>query len=284
MSKITIKNEKLSACISTLGAQLLSLNDGKNEYMWQADENVWNFTAPVLFPICGRLNDDSYSFQGKEYKLPTHGFARFKEFTIESHGKNNACFLLKSDDDTMQVYPFEFEFRVMFEITEKKLNITYNVTNPSKEKLYFSFGGHEGYACAEGVDNYFIEFENDNYLTRHMLSDNFFCSQTEEITLDNGRLMLDYKEFEKCTYIFRNINSKSVILSDKNEKRKIKIGFDGYNTLALWTLPYRKYVCIEPWCGVPQSIDFNGDLTQKDGIIELLPEKTFSRTHYIEIL
>lgn len=106
----------------------------------------------------------------------------------------------------------------------------------------------------------------------------------KKLSLDNGRLMLDYKEFEKCTYVFRNINSKSLILSDKNEKRRIKIGFDGHSTLALWTLPYRKYVCIEPWCGTSQSIDFNGDLTQKDGIIELLPKKTFSRTHYIETL
>lgn len=284
MNTIIIGNDKLSVRISTLGAQLLSLNDGRNEYMWQADENVWNFTAPVLFPICGRLKDNRYTYRGKEYELPIHGFARFKEFTIESYNKNNACFLLNSDEETIKVYPFEFEFRVMFEITEKKLNITYHVTNPSKEKIYFSFGGHEGYSCAEGADNYFIKFENDNHLTRYMLNDGFFNSQTEELSLDNGRLMLDYKEFEKCTYVFRNINSKSLILSDKNEKRRIKIGIDGHSTLALWTLPYRKYVCIEPWCGTSQSIDFNGDLTQKDGIIELLPKKTFSRTHYIETL
>ena len=96
--------------------------------------------------------------------------------------------------------------------------------------------------------------------------------------------MVDYKEFEKCNYLFRDINSDSVIFSTKDDSRRIRIGFEGHNALAIWTVPERKYLCIEPWCGIPQSAEFDGDFKEKDGIICLEPKKTFERTHYVQIL
>ena len=148
--------------------------------------------------------------------------------------------------------------------------------------MYFSFGGHEGYACPEGAEDYVIEFENDTTLTRHMLKNGFFDGRTEEIELKNKELKLCYKEFEKCTYIFRDINSESVIF--KNSKRKIRIGFPMHDSLAIWTLPERKYVCIEPWCGISEKEGFSGDISEKDCIVELKPFQSFERTHFAEIL
>ncbi len=281
---ITLSNEKFTAKICSEGAQLLSFTDGKTEYMWQADENVWGFTAPVLFPICGGLHNGGYSYMGKEYKIPMHGFARFKEFDVEKRDDTSACFLLKSDEETRVQYPFDFEFRVVFELKENILNITYSVRNISDGKIYFSFGGHEGYACPEGVEEYIVKFENDSVLTRLMLKNGFFDGTTEEIVLKNGAMDLKYSEFEKCTYVFRNIGSKSVVLDHKNGTRKLRLGFPGHETLAIWTLPVRNYVCIEPWCGISESESFDGDITQKDGIIELEESGTFERTHYVEIL
>ena len=281
---INLTNGKFNAKINSMGAQLLSFNDGETEYMWQADEKVWGFTAPVLFPICGGMNDGGIVYNGKKYEMPQHGFARFKEFEVEKCTETRACFLLKSDEDTKQQYPFDFEFRVVFEIVENKLNITYSVINMTEGKMYFSFGGHEGYATPEGVEEYEIKFENDTTLTRLMLKNGFFDGNTEEIVLENNKMELKYSEFEKCTYIFRNINSESVVLEHKSGKRKVRIGFPGHETLAIWTLPVRNYVCIEPWCGISENESFNGDITQKDGIVELGQSETFERTHYIEAL
>ena len=281
---ISIINGKFTAKISSLGAQLLSFNDGKTEYMWQADENVWNFTAPVLFPICGRAHGGKITYGGREYELPQHGFARFKEFEIEKQTETRVCFLLLSDADTKAAYPFDFEFRVIFELVESKLNITYSVKNTTDSKMYFSFGGHEGYATPEGAEEYDIKFENDTVLTRLMLTDGYFDGKTEEIILDNGKMALKYSEFEKCTYIFRNIGSESVVLEHKNGKRRLRIGFPNHEALAIWTLPVRNYVCIEPWCGISEDESFDGDITKKDGIIELDESAVFERTHFVEIL
>ena len=281
---VTLKNGASSAKISSLGAQLLSFCSEKTEYMWQADKNVWGFTAPVLFPICGSLNKGRYVFDGKVYEMTPHGFARFKEFGIENLSGNKACFLLKSDKDTKKKYPFDFEFRVSFSLFKNRLDITYCAKNTGNGDMYFSFGGHEGYSCPEGADEYYVKFENDTSLTRHMLQDGFFNGKTEKINLTDNVLSLDYGEFEKCTYIFKNINSDSVIFGHKNGKRKIRVGFPSHTSLALWTLPERKYVCIEPWCGVSEKQDFDGDITKKDGIICIKPFQSFERTHFAEIL
>ncbi len=281
---VTLQNEKLTAKISSLGAQLLSLRSEKTEYMWQADKNVWGFTAPVLFPVCGSLNGRHYTFGKKRYEMPIHGFARFKEFEVENLTADKACFLLKSDSDTKKSYPFDFELRICFELSLNRLDITYCAKNTGNGKMYFSFGGHEGYSCPEGADEYFIKFENDSSLTRHMLENGFFNGKTEKINLINNTLFLDYKEFEKCTYIFKNINSQSVILGHKNGGRKVRIGFCNHTSLAVWTLPYRKYVCIEPWCGISEKQGFDGSLEKKDGIICIMPDEVFERTHFIEIL
>lgn len=281
---IEIKNKDLCAKIETLGAQLVSLKDEKEEYMWQRDENVWGYCSPVVFPICGGLNEGRYIFNNKEYSMMQHGFARFKEFEVEKHIEDEAVFLLKADSETKKIYPFDFEFRITFKLIGKKLDITYSVKNISNDKIYFSFGGHEGYACPEGADEYFIKFEGDARLTRHMLENGFFNGKCEEIPLEDGIFNIDYKEFEKCTYVFRNINSKSVIFSHKDGKRKLRIGIDGHNTLAIWTLPSRNYVCIEPWCGVSEVKGFNGDITKKDEIVKLDANDVFERCHFIEIL
>lgn len=277
-----LDNGIVSARISSLGAQLLSFKDNTTEYIWQRDENVWNFSAPVLFPICGALNNGSYTYNGIKYEMEQHGFARFKEFTLEKATPVKACYLLKSDEETKKNYPFDFEFRVVFELDQKRLNITYSVINLSDGNMYFSFGGHEGYDCPEGVEDYVIEFENDTTLTRHMHKIGFFDEKTEKMVLKGGELALRYKEFERCTYVFRDINSESVIL--KNNSRKIRVGFPKHNVLVIWTKPERKYVCIEPWCGVFEKEGFDGDITKKDCIVELKPFQCFERTHFAEIL
>ena len=72
---ITLSNTKISASINTIGAELIQLEKDNKNYIWTVDEAFWNKTSPILFPIVGRLKNDSYSINGKSYELPRHGFA-----------------------------------------------------------------------------------------------------------------------------------------------------------------------------------------------------------------
>ena len=62
---ITISNATFAAKIAKKGAELKSLvrlSDGK-EFMWGSDPAYWEDSAPMLFPICGRLNGNRYTFE-----------------------------------------------------------------------------------------------------------------------------------------------------------------------------------------------------------------------------
>ena len=97
---ITLKNEYITARFSTTGAELKSLISGDSEYVWEGRPEVWKGSCPLLFPICGGLKDDKYTYCGKEYTLLKHGYARNKEFEVESLNKDSIVFLHKSDSES----------------------------------------------------------------------------------------------------------------------------------------------------------------------------------------
>ena len=80
-----IENDYLRVGVKEYGCELTSVKSKMNgyEYLWQGDESVWYGQSPILFPIVGRLIDDKYSLNGKEYTLAKHGFARKTEWKLK---------------------------------------------------------------------------------------------------------------------------------------------------------------------------------------------------------
>ena len=77
------------------------------EYLWPAHD-PWKRTAPILFPIVGRLHDDTLFYNNRRYTMAQHGLARDKAFQIEHVSESAASFRLVSDQSTRLQYPFEF--------------------------------------------------------------------------------------------------------------------------------------------------------------------------------
>ena len=109
----TIQNDHLTVKVSALGAELMSIKtaDG-HEYLWQGDAKYWSGRAPIMFPICGRLFNGEYTYLGKTYTLPNHGFARKSVFTLKSASKSMVTLELVSNEETFSLYPFDFVFDV----------------------------------------------------------------------------------------------------------------------------------------------------------------------------
>jgi hypothetical protein len=142
-----LKNQNLTIKINPNGAELTSLfnNENQTEYIWNADPAFWGKSSPVLFPIVGSLKENSYCFEEQEYTLPRHGFARDSVFIVEKSDETHATFLLTYDENTLKVYPFKFEFRLIYSLENDTLNVTYFVRNIGENKLYFSVGGHPAF-------------------------------------------------------------------------------------------------------------------------------------------
>lgn len=87
--EIKLENDILEVTINSEGAELSSITGKETavQYLWDADEKYWKRSAPVLFPFVGSLNGKKYIYNGREYPMGQHGFARDMEFEIESQKK-----------------------------------------------------------------------------------------------------------------------------------------------------------------------------------------------------
>lgn len=279
---VEIKNDELTAKISLTGAELMSVknSDGK-EFMWEADKNVWANCSPILFPICGGLKEDRYELFGKEYHMNKHGFIKYAEFFVEDIAESSVTLKTCQTEETLRQYPFDFEFRVIFELEGKMLKTTYSVDNKTDKTMYFSVGSHEAYACSGGIENYTIEFEKPETLKAYILDGNLLENNFITITKDSDKLDLLYEYFAVDALVFKTFNSKKVSLVRRDGSTKINVEFPEADYLLFWTKPNGNYICIEPWSGIQDIVDSSFDFTEKEGILTLEPNKNFKTSHNI---
>lgn len=278
---VEITDGILTASISEKGAELKSLKKDGKELIWCADPAVWGNSCPVLFPLCGGLKEDKFIYEGSEYILGKHGFARGSIFKAEEVGKDSAVFLLASNADTLQSYPFEFELRVKFRLENGSLSTTYEVKNPGKKTMYFSVGAHEGYACPEGIEEYSVVFEQEEDFLSTELNGNLLEYKQTAACERSRTIDLKYDYFAVDALVFTGLKSRSAALKNNRTGSRIDLSFDGFDYFLLWTKPGAKYICLEPWCGIPDYIDSDYDITKKPGINALAAGEVFSRVHVI---
>ncbi len=281
---IIIKNEHATASFNTLGAELKSFNFNGVEYIWPGSEKSWKGSAPILFPICSGLKDDTYYLNGEKYVLQKHGYARFCEFEVEKQMDDSVVFLLRSDEKSKKVFPFDYELRIIYTLTENGLKVDYKVDNLSNDTMYFSIGAHEGYFCPEGIEEYDIVLPEKETLYTSVLDGNVLSEEKELVIENSDTLSLKYDYFKVDALVFKEIKARSVVLKHKNNNRAIKVNFDGFDYLLLWTIPKENYICIEPWCGITDSVNTNQDFATKEGIQKIEKNGTYSCTHSFEIL
>src|SRR6204780_5942092 len=108
MDRHELSNGTLSATVKSDGAELCSLRDASGEeVLWQALP-VWPRHAPVLFPIVGRLKDDTLRHNGRDYRLTQHGFARDHSFAWLNRTPTACRLGLHDDPKTRPISPFAF--------------------------------------------------------------------------------------------------------------------------------------------------------------------------------
>lgn len=278
-----IKNSFIKAQIKSFGAELNSLKkcDENFEYIWQANSKYWARHSPVLFPIVGRLKEDSYFYKNKKYSLSQHGFARDKEFEIVQNEANFIEFRLKSDEKSLEFYPFFFELNICYKLDKNSLIVSYKVKNKSDEKMYFSIGAHPAFNT-QVCD--FLEFENIKTTKRYFLDEKGLIYKNEDLNLENSKLCLDKDLFKDDALVFNDSNIKQITLKNIENKSRVKVKFDNFPYLGIWSKPNdAPFVCIEPWFGVADEENANQKIEDKKGILSLEKEEEFFCFYTIEV-
>ena len=159
---VYLQNEELKVQIKELGAEVQSVitKEGR-ECTWQGDPTFWKGRGPHLFPICGRLRDNKFLYNGKEYSLGSHGFAKLMEYKAEKLSDTSAVFTLTETEETLKNYPFAFEFKVIYTLKGRTIDVEYVVTNKNDYDMYFSVGGHESYMFDGKIADCCVEFDKN---------------------------------------------------------------------------------------------------------------------------
>ena len=280
--RFTIACGGMTAEISNIGAQIKSLKDANGkEYMWSGDPAFWPKTAPIMFPICGGLREDSYSYGGKEYHLDKHGFVLTREFACESHTESALTLVTEATPDTLAVYPFVFEFRVRFVLDGKSLTVNYITDNKDTKTMYYSTGAHEAYACPEGIEEYDVIFDKAESLRRTVLDGNLLEHKTEPVETDGNVLHMKYSHMDNDCLNFVTLESRGASLVKRATGKGIRVEFDDFEHFVLWTKKGAPYLCLEPWNGIPDRVDADRVLEHKEGILSLEPGCRQCFTHRI---
>ncbi len=287
MANVSIENKYLIAEINPDGGELKSLKSKATgtEYIWQANPEFWNRSAPILFPIVGAVENDATQVEGKEYSLPRHGFVRDMRLEVAAINEKEVEYYLKSSAETLAKYPFQFYFSVKYQLKENQLTTTFTVKNTDTKDIYFSVGAHPAFNLPSGnIEDYFIEFEKEETLNRHLLKNNTFSGETEQVVNHSNQISLNTALFDKDAIVFKDMRSQSLSLKSKIDGYKVKMDFEDFPYFGIWTKPNcEKFICLEPWCGLADNSGFNDELKNKEGINTLAEGDTFQRSFTIEV-
>lgn len=287
---IVLENNIISIKINEVGAELASLfrKDNKTEYLWHGDSKYWNRHAPTLFPIIGKLINDKTVIKGKECKIGQHGIARDLIHTLIEQSHRHALYQLKSNEKTLENYPYEFLLTTEFIIIDNSVQITYTVKNPSNETIYFSLGFHPAFnwplTTGDNKENYYIEFETKETANRILFENGFITGESKPWLKEEKKLDLCDDLFKDDVLIFKNLNSQKAWLKSKAHNKSLQVEFKDFPYLGIWTKPGNPFVCIEPWFGIADNINSPRPFVDKEGIQKLTANKNFECTITYSVL
>ena len=141
---MVLQNEYMIVEIAEMGAELMRIYDRKSEseVLWNGDPAYWKRRSPVLFPNVGKTFNNRMKIAGEIYATSQHGFARDCEFACEAADDTHACYLLSSNAQTRERYPFDFELRISYALEGAALEVKWSVKNTSGADMPFTIGGH----------------------------------------------------------------------------------------------------------------------------------------------
>ena len=282
MKDIILQSGPIEAYVNAFGAEIKGLSLNGIEYLYEGDVDYYGRTSPTLFPIVGRFLTDTYFDRDKAYHLTPSGFAQIRNFTLEEQTPEEATFLLCSDERTLVLYPYSFELRVHYQVTEKGLRIEYRVKNTGNRVMPFCLGCHTAYRWPlfpeEEPEDYELRFEEiedlESFNPFNWKDPHFIYGQSKTLSHDL---------FENYTRGMTGIRSAWIEFGHKNRCHGIRIHREEMPYLAMWTLPEKeaRFVCLEPCTSVHAGAATT--LQDRLGCLTISPGEESQRAFSIEL-
>ncbi|WP_441234190.1 aldose 1-epimerase family protein [Bradyrhizobium sp. 930_D9_N1_4] len=284
----TIRSGGLSAAIKAHGAELCSLKDGSGtEFVWQAG-TAWPRHAPLLFPIVGRLANDELRHRGKTYRMTQHGFARDSRFAWDAREASRCTLVLEDSEATRALYPFAFRLTAAYTLDDAGLDLTLTVANTGQETLPTSLGGHPAFnwplRAGAPKESYALTFANAEASPVRRLDGGLLRAATEPGPVEGTMLPLSESLFADDAIIFDRVASHAVRYAGRGAGPWLEMSWRGFRELGVWSKPSgAPFLCIEPWHGYASPAGFDGDFSDKPGLMHIAPGAEEQLSFRIEV-
>ena len=291
---ITLNNEKFTASIDSLGAQLISLKDASGkEYIWQRDPAFWKNCSPLLFPIVGNCRDGKTCIEGTWYEIPKHGFCKDTDFEVSAQSDTTACFSITSTEKTKEVYPYDFKLSLTYTLNDNGLFMDYVVDNPETRDIAYCIGAHPGFVMpledGEKFSDYRLEFEQEEQaesIVYDLENHQFDMNRRLPLLKGTNILPLEYGLFDNDAVFFQDLKSRKVSIVNPATRKGVEVDYRDFETVAFWTPDHKEapFLCVEPWNGSAICSDEDDEFLHKNHVQVLKPGDSKSYHLGIRIL
>ena len=191
------------------------------------------------------------------------------KFTCEGKNGSQIAFTLLADESTKAIYPFDFALTIGYTIHNNELTVSWTVENRGNETMYYSIGGHPAFNLPEDVarEECFIMLDKTPSKITTITGR---YADVQKPTKDMLRISpshairLEKDLFEHDALVFENDQVHKVALCDERQVPFVEVAYDA-PVVGIWS-PYKEdcpFVCIEPWYGRCDGVDFKGTLEER---------------------
>lgn len=196
---------------------------------------------PILFPFSSKTREDTYFLNGKQYHMPMHGLVKNDVFAVAEVRKDRVRLWTENSPSWKeQYYPFDFRLEAEYSVDGNCLETLFRISNNSQEAMPHYLGWHPFFKAKD--------------------KKNTSLEQDMQVHYDYGR----HEDLQ-------GIELKDLSLYwDDVFHTPLQRGFtftnrgDGYRVACKTSPEFQALVvcswveesmCIEPWCGLPDSIN-----------------------------
>ena len=222
--------------------------------------------------------------------MTQHGFSRHNEYA--THQLSDTCveFELTPNEDILKQYPYLFDLKVIYTLTDNQLQCHCIVKNTDTKTIYFQIGGHPAFACPfmenESSNDYYLEFSENETCNRKIIDvEKRGMSRVEKPFFDNEKRFFVRQElFNTDAIVIKKFKSENIALKSLNHDKSIVFHMNGFDHVGLWAAKHvGGLIAIEPWVGHTDYTDFNGEFKEKESCVELPVGKNFEVEFAVEI-
>ncbi|WP_218643745.1 aldose 1-epimerase family protein [Paenarthrobacter ureafaciens] len=275
LMRVRLQTDQLRAVLDSHGAELVSLqNSTGKELLWSAGTQ-WPRHAPVLFPIIGRLANDTLHHDGRDYPMPQHGFARDNQFAVLETTAHTARFFLRNNPSTETMFPFPFTLESSWSVNGPTLQLIFTLTNTGPAPMPACLGWHPAFRW-DPSPGWQLQFdEEETAAVRRVNAQVQLMPGGHPSPVHRRVLTLTEDLFTDGAIIFESVKSNTVQYVSPAGPL-LDLAFDDFLQFAVWKQTDADFVCLEPWAGLPAPASYRGELLASPGQMIVQPGEELS--------